>query len=327
MTRVAALPGVTQIGASEALPLQDFGSGCTAAVREGLSADGKRVGGCIATPAVLPGYFESLGITMEPGGRTPVWTDYDNTGTKATVAVITRALANDFWPGEDPIGKGISIGDRYQMKQFYRIVGVIPTLRAKGLDQAGIEGVFPAEPMRGPVWTVKVSSGDPVLLLPAIRKILHDLAPRAPLVEARLMTDVVARSTARTSFVMTLLLLAAFAALLLSAVGIYGVISYLVTQRRTEIGVRVALGARTPQVAALVLGQTMRLTLAGIAIGLAGAFAGMRVLKSLLFDVSPTDPMVLASTAGALIFIAAAASLVPTRRAAKIDPVEAMRAS
>jgi ABC-type antimicrobial peptide transport system permease subunit len=115
------------------------------------------------------------------------------------------------------------------------------------------------------------------------------------------------------------------AALLLSAVGIYGVISYLVTQRRTEIGVRVALGARAPQVATLVLGQTMRLILAGVAIGLVGAFAGMRMLKSLLFDVSPTHPVVLASTAAALIFIAAAASLVPARRASRIDPVEAMR--
>ena len=211
------------------------------------------------------------------------------------------------------------------MKQFYRVVGVIPQLRAKGLDQPGIEGVFLAEPMRGPVWTVKVTSGDPVLLLPAIRKILHDLAPRAPLIDARLMTDVIARSTARTSFIMTLLLLAALAALLLSAVGIYGVISYLVTQRRTEIGVRVALGARAPQVAALVLGQTMRLTFVGITVGLAGAFAGTRLLKSLLFDVSPTDPLVLAATSAVLILIAVAASLVPTRRASRIDPVEAMR--
>ena len=323
--RVVALPGVTQVGASEILPLQDYGSGCTTAVREGESVDGPRKGACIATPAVLPGFFESLGVHVEPGGNTPRWTDFDMSGKTATVAVITRALANDFWPQEDPVGKRILIGDRFQMKQYYRVIGVIPELRAKGLDQAPIEAVFSADAMMEPVWTVKVASGDPQQLVASIRKILHDLAPRAPLVNVRTMSDVVARSTARTSFVMTMLLLAAFAALLLSAVGIYGVISYLVTQRRTEIGVRVALGARAPQVASLVLSQTMRLTLAGVAIGLVGAVAGMRLLKSLLFDVSPTDPLVLAATAGALIVIAAAASLVPTRRAARIDPVEAMR--
>jgi len=275
---------------------------------------------------VLPGYFESLGIQVEPGGRTPQWTDFDLSGKTATVAVISRALANDLWPKEDPVGKGIAIGNRYGMKQFYRIVGVIPELRAKGLDQAPVEAVFSTDVMSEPVWAVKVSSGNAAQLLPSIRRILHDLAPRAPLTDARLMSDVVARSMARTSFVMTLLLIAAFTALLLSAVGIYGVISYLVTQRRTEIGVRVALGARAPQVASLVLGQTMRLTLVGVVIGLAGAIAGMRVLGSLLFEVSPTDPLVLAGTAAVLIVIAAAASLVPTRRAAKIDPVEAMRA-
>lgn len=325
-SRVAALPGVVHVGASTALPLQDFGSGCTGVVREGQSADGQRKGACIATLAALPGFFESLGIQLERGGHTPQWADFDFTGDTATVAVITRALANDLWPKEDPIGKGILIGDRHQMRQSYRIIGVIPELRAKGLDQAPIEAVFSADVMSEPVWTVKVASGNAGLLLPSIRKILHDLAPRAPLVDARLMSDVVARSIARTSFVMTLLLIAAVTALLLSAVGIYGVISYLVTQRRTEIGVRVALGARTPQVAALVLGQTMRLTLAGVVIGLVASIVGMRLLKSLLFDVSPTDPLVLAGTAAVLILIAAAASLVPTRRAAKIDPVEAMRA-
>jgi predicted permease len=325
--RVAGLPGVVQVGASSSLPLQDYGSGCTGVVREGQSIDGVRKGACIATPSALPGFLESLGIRVEPGGRMPVWTDFDDTDKNATVAVITRALANDLWPNEDPIGKGILIGDRHNMRLSYRIIGVIPELRAKGLDQPPTEAVFSADFMSEPVWTVKVASGNAVLLLPSIRKALHELAPRAPLVNARVMTEVMARSTARTSFVMTLLLIAATTALLLSAVGIYGVISYLVTQRRSEIGVRLALGARAPQVAALVLGQTMRLTIAGVVIGLAGAFAGMRMLRTLLFEVSPTDPLILAGTSAVLLLIAAAASLVPTRRAARIDPVEAMRSS
>jgi putative ABC transport system permease protein len=326
-SRFAGLPGVVQVGAGEVLPLQDNWSGCTAVMRESESPDDARKGACVATPAVLPGYFEALGIHLEPGGRLPRVTDLDPTDKTATVAVITRALANDLWPKEDPIGKGIAIGDHHNMKLYYRVIGVIPELRAKGLDQASTEAVFSADMMSEPVWTIKVEKGDPMLLLPSIQKILRDVAPRAPLVDARTMNDIMARSTARTSFIMTLLLIAAITALLLSAVGIYGVISYLVTQRRTEIGVRVALGARTPQIASLVLGHTMRLTVAGIAIGLVGAFAGMRLLGSLLFGVSPTDPLVLVGTSAMIVVIAAAASLLPTQRAAKIDPVEAMRAS
>jgi putative ABC transport system permease protein len=126
---------------------------------------------------------------------------------------------------------------------------------------------------------------------------------------------------------MTLLGIAGAMALLLSAVGIYGVISYLVTQRRSEIGVRVALGARLPQVAALILGQSMRLAVGGVVIGLVVSLVATRFLRSLLFEVSPTDPVVLVGTSVTLLLIAAAASLAPTRRAAKIDPVEAMRSS
>jgi len=323
--RLAALPGVVRVGASESLPLQDYGSGCTAVQREGQPLTGEQTGACIATPSVLPGFFESLGIRVR--GRTPVWTDYDPSGQRATVAVITGALANRLWPGEDALGKGIAIGDRHDMKQYYRVVGVIPELLAKGLDQPPTEAVFSAEPTTEPVWTVKVSQGNAIDLPPSIRRILNELAPRAPLVNVRGMSEVVGRSMARATFVMTLLAIAGSMALLLSTVGIYGVISYLVTQRRAEIGVRVALGARGPQVASLVLGHTMRLAVAGVAIGLVSALAGMRVLGSLLFEVSPTDPAVLAGTSLALIAIAAVASLAPTRRASRIDPVEAMRSS
>ncbi len=325
-TRVGALPGVVKVGASESMPLQDYGSGCTSVMREADPLSGERAGASIATPTVLPGFFESLGIPVS--GRTPAWTDYDMTGKTTTVAVITAALAKHLWPNEDPMGKGIAIGDRHCCKDYYRIIGIIPELRAKGLDQPPVEAVFAADAMGYAVWTVKVSKGDPMALLPSIRRILGEIAPRAPIINPRTMSDVVARSMGRASFIMLLLLIAGSMALLLSAVGIYGVISYVVTQRRAEIGVRVALGARLPQVTSLVLGQTMRLTIAGVLLGLiAGAVAGMRLLGSLLFEVSPTDPVVFAGSAAVLVLIAVVASIAPTRRAAKIDPLEAMRAA
>ncbi len=323
--RLAALPGVRQVGATTSLPLQDYGSGCTVVGREGLAYGPNDKPPCVATPQALPGFFESLGIQVR--GRTPNWSDVDPNGEASTVAVVTQALATDLWPGENPIGKGISVGGTRGLHQYYRIIGVVPELRAQGLDQPPTEAVFTAEVSPDQVWTVKTSAADPTTLMPSIRKILTELNPRVPIVAPRTMSDVVARSMARVSFVMTLLVIAGSMALLLSAVGIYGVISSLVSQRRTEIGVRVALGARLPQVASLILGQSMRLALAGVAVGLVVAIVGMRLLRSLLFEVSPTDPLVLAGTSVTLLVIAAVASLAPTRRAAKIDPVEAMRSS
>jgi putative ABC transport system permease protein len=147
-----------------------------------------------------------------------------------------------------------------------------------------------------------------------------------PLANVTTMEEVVTRSMSRVSFIMLLLGVASAIALLLSAVGIYGVISYLVGQRRGEIGVRIALGAPASQVATMIVGQSLRLALAGIAIGLLAALAGTRVLRSLLFEVSPTDPVVLAAVAALLVALAALSSFAPARRAARVDPIEALRA-
>jgi putative ABC transport system permease protein len=139
------------------------------------------------------------------------------------------------------------------------------------------------------------------------------------------METVVERSTAKTTFAMLLLAIAGGLALVLSAVGIYGVISYTVNQRRAEIGVRMALGARTAQVGRMVVAQSLRVAAVGIAIGLAGAFATTRVMQSLLFGVSPTDPVTLASVTVVLVAIGALASYAPARRATAVDPVEVLR--
>jgi ABC-type antimicrobial peptide transport system permease subunit len=162
--------------------------------------------------------------------------------------------------------------------------------------------------------------------MPSIRKTIGQMNPRIPVTNVRPMQDIVDRSVARASFIMMLLAIAGSMALLLSAVGIYGVISYVVAQRRPEIGIRMALGARVSQVATLVLGQAMRLAIIGVVIGLVAAIAGTRLLQSLLFGVSPTDALVLTGATVVLLIIAALASLAPARRAAATDPVSAMRA-
>jgi predicted permease len=320
-SRLAAIPSVKGVGAVTNLPLQDYGVGCSSVVPEGQTFSGGDKEPCVPTPNVGPGFFESMGIRVR--GATPTWGDFYGIHDRPTVAVVTQALANRLWPGENPIGKGIAIGNA--RRGFYRIVGVVPELRAHGLDHPPSEVVFAAAVLPSMTFTLKTTSANPNELLPAIRRVLAEMNPRIPILDVRDMQSVVDRSTSRTSFIMTMLAIAGTLALLLSAVGIYGVISYLVAQRRSEIGVRVALGARLPQVASLVLGESMRLAGAGVVIGLVAALLGTRALRSLLFDVSPSDPLVLAGTAAILLAIAAVAALAPTRRAAQIDPVEAMR--
>jgi ABC-type antimicrobial peptide transport system permease subunit len=158
-----------------------------------------------------------------------------------------------------------------------------------------------------------------------VRGVLSQLDPQVPISNVQPMETLVAQSMAQTSFTMLLLLISAVIALALSAVGIYGVISYVVGQRRAEIGIRMALGAQVTEVARLIVGQSLRLTLAGAALGVLISLGATRLLASQLYEVSPNDPLVLAGTVAILMIVAALASFGPTRRAARIDPVEAMR--
>jgi ABC-type antimicrobial peptide transport system permease subunit len=173
---------------------------------------------------------------------------------------------------------------------------------------------------------VRTGTMEPEALTAAIRQVLVEIDPRVPLANVETMERVVGSSLARTSFTMLLLAVAAAMALLLSVVGIFGVISYVVGQRRSEIGVRIALGARASQVSGLIVGQAIRLAATGIIIGLMAALATTRVLQTLLFEVSPTDPIVLAVVAALLLLFAALASYAPARRSARVDPAEVLRA-
>jgi ABC-type antimicrobial peptide transport system permease subunit len=194
---------------------------------------------------------------------------------------------------------------------------------------------FPIVPIAGTVlWypptsmavVVRTSLDDPTAIVPAVRRVLTEMDPAVPLGTVEPMSRVVAKSIARTSFTMLLLGVAAGMALLLSAIGIYGVISYVVGQRRGEIGIRMALGAPVAQVRRLVVVQSLRLAAIGVVLGLGAALASTRVLASLLFEVSPTDARVLAVVALLLVGLAALASYAPARRASRVNPAEALRA-
>lgn len=328
--RVRALPGVVAVGGG-AVPLQDFGTGCSVVFREGLPYAPGEETPCVSTPTALPGYFEALGIAVN--GRIPDWGDVDR---RSQAVVVTRALADRLWPGETPIGKRIG-SNGPDSDVWYQVVGTVELLRAEALDAPPTEGVFyAASGLRANARTdaindmtlfVRTGGTEPTSLVPTLRALVRELNPRTPFISPRTMDQVVARSMARVTFSLVLLALAGGMGLVLSAVGLYGVVSYVVTQRRAEIGIRMALGADSSSVLRLVVLQSLRLAAVGIVIGVVGALAASRALQAMLFEVRATDPTVLAGVAMLLFAIVTLASWGPARRAARIDPSEAMQAS
>ena len=333
--RIEALPGVTSVALGP-LPLDGGGSnalgqwrGCSLAFTDEPPSSSGEQGPCVGTHLASPGYFETFGIPVE--GQTPTW---DETDRGVAGAVVTRALADRLWPGQSPLGRGIKGNGREP--PFYTVVGVVGDLRAAGLDQPPVAAVFyPIVPKAGaPLWSpprsmtmaVRTTLADPASLTPAIRGTMRELDAEIPIANARTMEEVMASSMSRTSFTMLLLAAAGVMSLLLSAVGIYGVISYTVSQRRGEIGIRMALGARATQVAGLIVAQSLRMAALGVAIGLVAAFFAASLLESLLFGVSATDPLTLVAVAAVLLALSVAASYVPARRAAAVNPSEALRA-
>jgi predicted permease len=330
--RIRALPGVGHVGGTTRVPLAPMRVTCAYTVTEAGEVTGDDRA-CLPTIHVLPGYFASMGISLV-AGRELTWSDVEG---RTGVAVISRTLADRLWPDEDPIGKGIMT---YQDgPPWYRIVGVADHVRSEGLDKAPVEAVYyPTTVMTGAstaghpypdiYYTVRTAGVDAGVLAPALQRVLRSMDPTIPLAGAQTMTDVIARSgqVARTSFMMMLLGISAVMALFLSAVGLYGVIAYLVGRRRAEIGVRMALGARVGQVIRLVMVQSVTLAAAGIVIGVVAALASTRVLESLLFEVQPGDPVILLLVSMIQLFVSVVASLVPVRRAARTDPSDALRA-
>ncbi|MDQ6886453.1 MAG: ABC transporter permease [Gemmatimonadota bacterium] len=324
---IRALPGVTAVGMTQVLPL-DGNDGCSSVFTDTPPTSSFERAACVPVGQVTPGYFEAMGIPVE--GHAPDWLEND---ARTGGVVVSRALAQRFWPGQSAIGKGIKGNGSHP--PFFPIVGIAGDVRAEGLDRPAVEMVyFPMFPIPGAyLWSppnemkivVRTRGIEPISLTPAIRARLSEIDPQVPLAAVESMEVLVASSMARTSFTMLLLGIAGAMALLLSAVGIYGVISYLVGQRRTEIGIRMALGARVSQVSAQIVKESLRMAALGVVVGVVAAVGLMRLLGSLLYAVSPTDPVSLGGAAALLLAIALAASYAPARRAARVDPVQALR--
>ncbi len=278
--------------------------------------------------AATADYFETMGIRIV-AGRGFAATDADG----APVAVVNEALAQRFYPGQDPLGRRIrpSFGND---TPWFTIVGIAEDVKQGGLEaEVGTELYLNYEQgprhvgfVPGQMNVVLRSSRSLSALAPAIRRAVAARNPGLPIVQLRTMEDVFGASVTRQRFLSQLLGLFAAVALVLAAVGTYGILSYLVTERQREIGIRMALGAGRGQVVRLVLAQGLTMAVIGIVVGIAGAFALSRLITSLLYGVSPADPLTFVTVAGVITVVALAACVVPTRRATRVDPLTAIRA-
>jgi predicted permease len=270
--------------------------------------------------SVTPDYFRTLGTRLVRGR---FFTEHDNESNSGA-AIVNESLARRFWPNQDPIGKQLIVA-RAELHE--EVVGVVADVKTSALDsEAGGElySPYPQRPWPGMIIAVK-TSGNPLSMASAVRKQIAQVDGDLPVTAVRSMEDVVSESFGQRQLTLWLLGAFAAAALVLAAIGIYGLLAYSVEQRRQEMGIRRALGARPADIVRLVLREGLGLTLAGIAAGLAGAFLIGRALEALLFHVSPTDPVIYAGMALLFLAVALIASYLPARRALRVDPVVAIR--
>ena len=330
LDRVATLPGVQSVGGVSTLPLAgSFGR--ASFTIEGQGTDATDVSTSQAA-LVTPGYFGALGIGLLRGR---LFTDHDDVHAPPAV-LVSESFARQFFPSGDAIGKRIAFGSRVRSAagpqqaptpNWFTIVGVVRDVKTDRLDAAATPMCYRSvlQISNLNLTLVVRALGDPTILAESLRREVRAVDPNEPLFAVRTMDAVVAAAMAERRFTMQLLALFAATALALSAIGIYGVMAYFVTQRTHEIGIRMALGAAPGDVLAMVLRQGARLAAAGVAAGIAGAFALTRAIGTLLFGVSPRDPLTFASLSIVLTAVALLACYIPARRATRVDPIRALR--
>lgn len=324
MERVRAIPGVTSVAASSELPMSGRGIGAwfnilNRPVPSGTTPPAE------AYRVVTANYFATVGIRLVKG-RT---LSDDDTRAHNPSLVVNEALANKYWPGRDPIGERVYLGaPDSRIVDSATIVGVVANTHDAGLRSDPVPEVFIPQTMLlrwGWLSFTARTSVAPEEIIPAVRKVMHDVAPTTPMLKVRTMEDIVRASSAGDRMALNLLSVLASVAVLMAALGVFGVLAYVVAQRRREIGIRMALGAERSAVRILVVRQGVTLAGVGVIIGLAGAAVLSGLLKSMVFGVRPGDPMTFAAVAVTLLGVALLASLVPAVRATRVDPVEALR--
>ncbi|HZO55379.1 MAG TPA: ABC transporter permease [Bryobacteraceae bacterium] len=313
-----SVPGIERAAFTDALPLDRNRSNY-------LTAQGRvyRPGEDILAflNVVSAGFVETMGIPLRAGRSF----DRRDTGTSERVVIINETAARRHWPGQDPVGK-VALSGKYEK---LRVVGVVADVRNRGLEEnAGGEYYRPItqHPTVGTPELVFRGRVSPAALAPSVRAALRELDPNMPAGDLRTLDALIDRATSPRRFFMTLLSAFAAMALLLASLGIYGVVSYSVNQRRREFGIRMALGASAGDVRGRVVRAALALSLAGVVIGAVVSLFASRLISALLFGVEPTDAATFAAMACALIAVSLVAAYVPALRASRVQPVEALRA-
>jgi predicted permease len=325
LQQVQSIPGVQSAGVITQLPLTTQGLSFTFAL-EGQPPMPVSNLPIAVFRVISQDYFRALGVPLLRGRS---FTPQDSADAQAVV-VINRTMAERFWPGQEALGKRFKIGSSDSPNPLMMVVGVVGDVRQSSLDQVLKPEMYVSHLQDRrffaiPRDLVVRTTGDPLAMAAAVRAEIWKLDKELPLYQVRTMEQILSASVVGQRFNMLLLTVFAALALLLATVGIYGLMSYATAQRAREIGVRLALGARARDVLRLVMKQGLILTVSGVAIGLAGAFALTRIMTGLLFGVSATDPVTFTLIAALLTLVALVACWIPARRAAKFDPMVALR--
>jgi putative ABC transport system permease protein len=326
LERVRALPGVESAGYTNSAPLVVKG-GRSVTFVEGRPrpAPGEMARTTANNRSVSPGYLEMLGVPLISGR----FTDARDTRSAPGAAVINQTMARIHWPDENPLGQQFRFG--MGGDALFTVVGVVADIRQSGLDVPAAPEVYvPIDqavfPFLWPNNLVVRSDGEPLALAAAVRSAIWEVDPNQPVSDVRAMSEVLDAELANRNTQLTLTATFAVLAVLLAGVGLYGVLSYTISQSTNEIGLRMALGAHASTVVGSVVRSALATALLGIGVGLAAAYALTRTIASFLYDVSPTDPATAAGVVAVLVVVAALAAFVPARRAASINPMVALRA-
>jgi predicted permease len=324
MARVRSLPGVKAAGLISTAPGAGYEGDNVFTIPE-HPAQGPSLELDALIRKADPGYFSTLKIPLLSGR---VFNDQDKLGRTRHV-IVSKKFVNQFFPGEDPVGKHVKIAFSGNTPEIYEIIGVVgDTVHEIGqpIKATIYRSILNGDPMLDSVATIVVrAAADPLSLALPIQKQVSDLDPEMPAYKVRTMQQIVGEATASRSFSVSLVLAFAVLSLTLAAVGLYGVLSFLVTQRSSEIGIRMALGAQRGEVLRLVLVDGMTPVGLGMIIGLAGGAAAGTLIKSLLYGTRPLDPAVFAAMIASLLITALIASAVPALRACRIEPTQALR--
>jgi putative ABC transport system permease protein len=323
--RIEALPGVQYAAATNKLPLR--GGNNDWILTEGETYDPHTMRELVELSYVSPGYLDAMGISLLSGRLLEERDASASVKAGDRITVVNRALAEHYWPGESALGKRIRHNSE-PPEWTATVVGVVENVRQWGLEFPPLPEMYFPHSLE--LWSstglVVRAAGDPLALVPSLKRAVHEIDSQLPLDNIRTMSDLVRITTERRRFYMLLFSLFAVTALILVTTGTYGVLSYYVSQRTHEIGVRVALGATKGKVMRLFLGQGLRLILLGTAIGLVGSVMSSKLMENMVFGISASHPALLGGGALLMTVVALAAIAAPVFRAIRVDPNQALRA-